>query len=248
MHRRAVLGLLRAQGDRVLAFGCLGGGGLLVFLAYWRLSAKADPAQGMAYLASGGIGGLFLIGLGATLVVSADLRDSWRKLRLLEHSATGDTGAPLARSAGHLGGREFPASGFTRGAAGFGLGAGLAILVFGWNHIATDGTAGEAYEGLAVAAAGVLVAGLVAGCFIVVMRKAVEDRAAALLAPWLPSTAVPVADHRLAPGGRVLVAEGLRRYHSEGCLAVAGVATESVEVTAVPAGLVPCLLCQEVSV
>jgi hypothetical protein len=235
MHLSAVLACLRAQGDRLLGFTCLAVGGLVVLLAYWGLSDSTDPAQGMAYLSSGGIGGLFLVGLGATLVLSADLRDTWRKLRLLERSAP-----PI------VAGQPSAGRSLARAAAGIGIGSGLAILVFGWNHIATQGTADEAYEGLAVAAAGLMLSCFAAGSFIVAMKRAVDRRMTSLLAPLLPPAAPgPFMDLPLAPGDTVLLADGLRRYHVAGCLAVAGLHAEPVKVSDVPTDFAPCLLCTE---
>lgn len=240
MHLGAVLSCLRAQGDRLLGFACLAGGGLLVLLSYWGLSDSTDPAQGMAYLSSGGIGGLFLVGLGATLVLSAALRDSWRKLRLLERRAPFPSRSPLVAAPPAAG------RGPARAATGIGMGVGLAILVFGWNHIATQGTADEAYEGLAAAAAGLSLSCFVAGAFIVAMRRAVDRRMASLFAPLHPPAAPGrFVDLSLAPEDTVLVADGLRRYHVAGCLAVAGLQAEPVKVSEVPAEFAPCLLCSE---
>jgi hypothetical protein len=238
---------VRAEGDRLVGFGCLGGGALLVVLAYWGLSDSADPAQGMAYLSSGGIGGLFLVGLGSTLLLSADLRDTWRKLRGLERSAMNGGSSPQDQSANQLVGQSSTGGGYAPVAAGIGMGVSLGILVFGWNHIATDGSADEAFEGLAVAATGLLVCGLVAGSFIVVMRRAVERRARSLFAPWLSSTAwtPPLFDHHGGSSGTVLIAEGLGRYHVAGCLALAGLETKLVPADGVAADLTPCLLCME---
>jgi hypothetical protein len=42
----------------------------------------------MPYIASGGLGGIFLLGLGSTLWLSADLRDEWRKLDELGEDGT----------------------------------------------------------------------------------------------------------------------------------------------------------------
>ena len=48
------------------------------------LSAPMLTAQQVPYVVSGGIGGLFLLGVGGMLWLSADLRDEWRKLDSLE--------------------------------------------------------------------------------------------------------------------------------------------------------------------
>jgi hypothetical protein len=242
VHLSAALCCLRAQGDRLLGFAFLVGGGFLIFLAYWGLSDSTDPAQGMAYASSGGLGGLFLVGLGATLVVSADLRDSWRKLRLLERTSPPDSTSFPGRSS--VARPPFTDRGLARVAAGVGMGAGLAILVFGWNHIATQGTADEAYEGLAAGAAGLMLSCVVAGAFIVAMRRAVDRRMGSLLVRFLPPAAPDrFVDLPLDAEDTVLLADGLRRYHVAGCLAIAGLRAESAKVGDVPADFAPCLLC-----
>jgi len=58
----------------VLIAGCAG------------VSAATETVDQMSYLISGGILGLFLLGLGATLWLSADLRDEWRKMDHLQAS------------------------------------------------------------------------------------------------------------------------------------------------------------------
>jgi hypothetical protein len=247
MDIRAFICWVRAEGDRLVGFGFLGGGALLVVLAYWGLSDSTDPAQGMAYLSSGGIGGLFLVGLGSTLLLSADLRDTWRKLRGLERSAMNGRSSLQDQSVNQLVSRSTTGGGYAPVATGIGMGVSLGILVFGWNHIATNGSADEAFEGLAIAATGLLVCGLVAGSFIVVMRRAVERRARSLFAPWLSDAAWSSSspDYHGDPSATVLLAEGLRRYHVAGCLALAGLETKAVAADGVAADLTPCLLCME---
>ena len=58
----------------VLIAGCAG------------VSAATETVDQMSYLISGGVLGLFLLGLGATLWLSADLRDEWRKMDHLQAS------------------------------------------------------------------------------------------------------------------------------------------------------------------
>ena len=83
---------LRNQWDRTLAI-VLGLTGLLaIYLGYRGVRDGVVPAEQIPYLASGGILGLFLLGAGATLWLSSDLRDEWRKLDTLadEVRAVGD--------------------------------------------------------------------------------------------------------------------------------------------------------------
>lgn len=86
---------LRAEWDRVLGFACIGAGGLLVLVGYLGASDSIHTPEALSYLISGGIGGLFLLGAGAMLLVSADLHDEWRKLDRLEDAfRTGAIGSP----------------------------------------------------------------------------------------------------------------------------------------------------------
>ncbi len=59
-------------------------GGIGVVLGWIGVSGAVYPAEQLPYLVSGGLGGLFLLGVGATLWLSADLRDEWRHLDTLE--------------------------------------------------------------------------------------------------------------------------------------------------------------------
>lgn len=82
---------LRLEWDRALAVVLvLAGVGALI--AGWvGVSGSAYAAGQLPYIISGGIGGIFLLGVGATLWLSADLRDEWRKLDRIEE-ALGATG------------------------------------------------------------------------------------------------------------------------------------------------------------
>lgn len=71
---------LRNQWDRVAAVAAVVIGVLFLILGYLGVSRSTLASQQIPYLASGGLAGLFALGLGATLWLSADLRDEWRKL------------------------------------------------------------------------------------------------------------------------------------------------------------------------
>src|SRR5438105_2784682 len=79
--------------------GALAGGGMTV-----EFLPERQTDDQMSYLMSGGVLGLFLLGLGATLWLSADLRDEWRKMDHLQASvdalsatlATAGTAAELS--------------------------------------------------------------------------------------------------------------------------------------------------------
>lgn len=97
--RRRGVQLLALFWDRAAAVGC-GLVAAVVLISGWiSLSATADPGEQIPYIMSGGIGGLFILWIGTTLWLSADLRDEWRKLdaldesvrKLAETSATSET-------------------------------------------------------------------------------------------------------------------------------------------------------------
>ena len=71
---------LKAQWDRALAVALVALGGLALLLGWLGIDDALYPGQQIPYVLSGGIGGLFAVGLGAVLWLSADLRDEWRKL------------------------------------------------------------------------------------------------------------------------------------------------------------------------
>jgi hypothetical protein len=77
---------IRSQWDRCGAWACiLAGVGALV--AGWiGVSSTAYPAEQLPYILSGGVAGIFLLGLGAMLWLSADLRDEWNKLDRIEQA------------------------------------------------------------------------------------------------------------------------------------------------------------------
>jgi hypothetical protein len=75
------LKILRFQWDRVFAWVAIALGVLALLLGWLGVSREVLPAAQIPYIVSGGLGGVFLLGLGAVLWLSADLRDEWRQLR-----------------------------------------------------------------------------------------------------------------------------------------------------------------------
>ena len=75
---------LTTQWDRAAAVAAVLVGALALALGWWGMSDSAFPAAQLPYLVSGGMVGLFAVGIGATLWLSADLRDEWRKLDRIE--------------------------------------------------------------------------------------------------------------------------------------------------------------------
>jgi hypothetical protein len=72
---------LRGQWDRVSGMTAMFLGAVFLLVGWFGISDEVVPAGQLPYLLSGGIGGIFLLGVGATLWLSADLRDEWREVR-----------------------------------------------------------------------------------------------------------------------------------------------------------------------
>jgi hypothetical protein len=75
---------LRLQWDRVGAWLFVVAGGIALIVGWVGVSGTAYPADQLPYILSGGVAGVFLLGVGAMLWLSADLRDEWRKLDAIE--------------------------------------------------------------------------------------------------------------------------------------------------------------------
>jgi hypothetical protein len=87
---------LRAEWDRAAAVVLVILGLIFVAVGYNGVSNSPYVAEELAYLASGAVGGLFLLGCGATLWLSADLHDEWRKLDRIEAAIRGERALPAS--------------------------------------------------------------------------------------------------------------------------------------------------------
>jgi hypothetical protein len=56
-------------------------GALAVFVGYWGVSDTLDPGKQLPYIISGGIGGVFLLGVGAALIFQSDMAEARREVR-----------------------------------------------------------------------------------------------------------------------------------------------------------------------
>jgi hypothetical protein len=80
-----VLAWARLQWDRVLGALAAIAGAVLLIIGWVHVSGTGFVAEQLPYLASEGLGGVFLLGLGTGLWLSADMRDQWRELRAIRH-------------------------------------------------------------------------------------------------------------------------------------------------------------------
>jgi hypothetical protein len=84
-----ILTYLRGQWDRVLAVVCIAIGAAALLIGWLGVSNSVFVAEQMPYIVSGGLVGLFFLGLGAMLWLSADIRDEWRTAQTpADHAAT----------------------------------------------------------------------------------------------------------------------------------------------------------------
>ncbi len=78
--------VVRALSDRVGAAVFAALGALALLLGWIGVSRTGYVSEQMPYIISGGLLGIFLLGAGGVLWLSADLRDDWRKLDALDET------------------------------------------------------------------------------------------------------------------------------------------------------------------
>jgi hypothetical protein len=181
-HRLAVADvrlLLRAERDRAAAYVLIALGAAAVLVCWIGVSGTPFVADQLAYIASGGIGGLFLLALGLALLVSADHHDEWRKLDRIEEALGG---TPAAGGPGN-GSFTRPGEGRKHGLGVLGLGAVCAVIIIaiGWSRASGTGDHGVATEGTTMSIAGLLVALASAAAYLLPSRQRLLRRRAGLL-------------------------------------------------------------------
>lgn len=78
--------IIRGLWDRGGGWLLIGLGGLALLLGWFGVADTALTSEQIPYVVSGGLFGIALIGVGATLLISGDLRDEWRKLDDIERA------------------------------------------------------------------------------------------------------------------------------------------------------------------
>jgi hypothetical protein len=204
---------LRAEWDRAAGVALVVLGIILVVVGYNGVASSPYVAEELAYLASGAVGGLFLLGCGATLWLSADLHDEWRKLDRIEAAIRGRAGERDAepddepasgalaetnvtsqmarvrvhRTRMHTGVAR--AAGASEGHANLALVAGLAVaaavVLVGWNRAAGSDDPKVAFSGLSISLVGVVVASALVAVYTFWLRRSVANRQVELLSPFL---------------------------------------------------------------
>ena len=75
---------IRNQWDRVGAAVCVVAGAIFLWAGWMGVSGTLDTGKQVPYVISGGMVGIFLLGIAALLWLAADMRDEWRKLDSIE--------------------------------------------------------------------------------------------------------------------------------------------------------------------
>jgi hypothetical protein len=78
--------IVRGLWDRVGGWLLIALGALALLLGWFGVADTALTSEQLPYVVSGGLVGLALIGTGATLLISSDLRDEWAKLDDIEQA------------------------------------------------------------------------------------------------------------------------------------------------------------------
>jgi hypothetical protein len=232
-----------SQWDRVIGWTCVTTGAVLTVTGALNVAAAEDQLDQFSYLATGPALGLFLLGVGAILTVTADLRDDWVKLdevlaALRPREAAGDGASPPGLAV-EITLPETP---------GTSLRVGLPVLaVAGIGVLAAAAGASRSFEradamrwtqlsavSLALALAAVVV------CYQ--RGRAVITRGLAAVSTGAAHTA-SVAN--AATAGQWYVVDGSQRYHAAGCdLLRFSEATPLPAAQAGGAGLTRCPLCR----
>ena len=86
---------LPAVRERLIGVALIIAGVVMVIGGYLGVRGTPFVVIQLCYLASGGVIGIFCLGLGAAMVLSADLHDEWRHLDAIE-AAIRETAQPAA--------------------------------------------------------------------------------------------------------------------------------------------------------
>lgn len=227
--------MLRAWGDRLACWTAIAVGAVLVSIGYLHTRSTMSPVEAVAELASGGIGGLVCLAVGAGGLVCSGMYDEWRKLDRIDlatqHRPLPDpldlsdrpapAGALTTRrnvGPGTLALRlDWTGDGLRRSATTAALGVTVAVtfVVVGWRVTAGTLSLAQAARGLAIGLAGLVLAVIAMTGHAIWLRSRLVRRKADLLSRYLPA-AVPVGVVR--PQGRsVFVVSTSHRFHRSGC-------------------------------
>jgi hypothetical protein len=245
---------LRAEWDRVAGYAFVLAGAVALVFGFVGVRTAADVIDEISYLVTGGIGAIFLLGVGATLLLSADLHDDFRKLDRVEgkldaiHQALVERHpdlvvdvrrieepAPAAAPSGVLAVRRYRRLILAGGIGATGLFLAGALVTA--NQASTDHMAG----GVGLALSGGMLVAVLAGVMVGQLKGRLERQTLVALGPWLAEAASGTTQ---VAASEVWVVDGLSLYHRAGCRALEGRAAAGQARAMLTAGLRPCGLCE----
>ena len=233
---------LRTEWDWIAGYGLIGLAAAVLLFTWIAVSGSRFISDQLSYIASGGLGGLILLGLGSVLVVTAGLSDEWRKLNRLEDALQFPAVAELTDAATLV--RR------ARIVALVGTAVAVAFLVPAWVRISGNADPKPGLGALTWAVVGLVIGGLIAALGTLGVQRRIQGRKRRLFGPWALALAERDRTTAVAPAvagdvaGRVLTAPELTRFHRPGCPAVEGIATNGVVMRSIPPTLEPCDLCE----
>jgi len=270
-----VLTVLKSQWDRVAALAALVAGVIALIVGYHGVAHTKYTPDALAYLISGGLGGVFLLGVGALLYSSADMHDEWRKLDRIEaailrlapeqlESQTPAEGAesarPAPRSSGASNGRRAApvsvglaqrvrggdAAVLNQRLPGVALAVALLCGFLAWYHSAHVSAQSSAYTATAWATLVVVLAVAAVAVQAGIGKRRLLHRRQALLRRFDTGEPVAVAAaRRETSDGGLLVIDGGRFAHAGHCAMLNGEQATEVDPAALPAGVERCAICVE---
>ena len=231
---------LQTQWDWILGYALIGIAAVVITSTWVSVSGSRFISDQLAYIASGGLGGLVLLGLGSVLVITAGLSDEWRKLNRLEDALPFPPTGPRTDAAVLV----------RRGriVAALGLLVAVVFLVPAWVRISGTADPKPGLGALTWAVVGLVIGGLVAALATLGVQRRIQSRKRRLFAPWALAATDGAATTAPAAAGpsddAVLIAPELTRFHRPGCPALSGMAARPVDRGDIPAALEPCDLCE----
>jgi hypothetical protein len=250
---------LRAEWDRVAGYAFILAGLVALVFGFVGVRTAADVVDEISYLVTGGIGAIFLLGVGATLLLSADLHDDFRKLHRVEEKlddihrallerhpdlvvdvrptqsqAKEAALAPVATASGLLAVRRSRRLALAGSVLAAGLFVAGALLTA--NQASTDRMA----PAVGLALSGAMLVAVTAGLMAGQLKGRLERQTLAAVGPWIDDQVGPA----VVAADELWVVDGLALYHRAGCRALEGRTASGRDRAALTAGLRPCGLCE----
>jgi hypothetical protein len=261
---------VRSEWDRLAGFLLAGAGAILIVGGAFAANGAANTLDALSYIATAGLIGVLLLGVGLALVVTASLHDEWRKLDRIESALRGEplpdaeevlalvretsvsgrqpAAGGVVSVPGALPGRDSVTAAVALNPPWGRLLPGVLLLpltavAFGIREATQSPEYSESLGGVWLAVGGIIAGLGVIGFHAAGLGRRVVRRRDEVLARQRAGhdrTFSPGAD---ASGHSVWVVEGLDHFHRRDCAAIIGTDAVRIARGAVNSELVPCGLC-----